>query len=36
MFPFTDDIVNEWFERTFDEDVGKWLSRDKRDKLLQY
>ena len=27
MFPFTDDIVNEWFERTFDEDVAeeKWF-----------
>ena len=22
MFPFTDELVNEWFERTFDEDVA--------------
>ena len=36
MFPFTDDIVNEWFERTFDEDVGRGngLGRDKRDRVI--
>ena len=37
MFPFTDDIVNEWFERTFDEDVAEeemvW-HRDKRDRVI--
>ena len=37
MFPFTDDIVNEWFERTFDEDVAEeemvW-HRDKRERSI--
>ena len=37
MFPFTDELVNEWFERTFDEDVAEeemvW-HRDKRDRTI--
>ena len=37
MFPFTDELVNEWFERTFDEDVAEeemiW-HRDKRDRTF--
>ena len=37
MFPFTDDIVNELFERTFDEYVAEeemvW-HRDKRDRVI--
>ena len=37
MFHFTDELVNEWFERTFDEDVAEeemvW-HRDKRDRTI--